>query len=395
MRRTAPTLSPTPAAGGDLRGECKSLVSFLAVTLLCVCTGFSAAFGATRDSLQTGRDIYEAACVNCHGATGEGAPVDRLGFDPPATFPDFTRCDQTSVESDLHWRAIVRDGGRARGFSPIMPAFGDALTARQIATVVSQLRAFCKDDRWPRGELNLPKALLTEKAFPENELVWSHARATRAPAFDEGEIAYERRIGKLAQMELVLPYAFRTTDGGTRVGGMGDVAAALKRVLISRLSPGGDRGQMLALQGELSLPTGSERKGSGAGQSVFGIAANYGALFPGSAFLQAQLGADLPAHSGPGTAYLHVALGRSFAADGGYGRLWTPMIEAVAERDLQSGARTHWDAVPEFQVTLSSRQHVRFNAGYRVPVSDTEGRPRQFLCYVLWDWFDGGLTEGW
>jgi hypothetical protein len=31
----------------------------------------------------------------------------------------------------------------------------------------------------------------------------------------------------------------------------------------------------------------------------------------------------------------------------------------------------------------------------QVPVSNTSGRPVQVLFYVLWDWFDGGLREGW
>jgi len=30
-----------------------------------------------------------------------------------------------------------------------------------------------------------------------------------------------------------------------------------------------------------------------------------------------------------------------------------------------------------------------------VPLNDRSGRNTQFMIYVLWDWFDGGLTEGW
>jgi hypothetical protein len=51
--------------------------------------------------------------------------------------------------------------------------------------------------------------------------------------------------------------------------------------------------------------------------------------------------------------------------------------------------------VPEFQVTLSRRQHVRAALGYDVPLNDTAGRSTQLMMYVLWDWFDGGLLEGW
>jgi hypothetical protein len=35
------------------------------------------------------------------------------------------------------------------------------------------------------------------------------------------------------------------------------------------------------------------------------------------------------------------------------------------------------------------------NIGFRFPVNNTAVRPRQFMFYVLWDWFDGSLLEGW
>ena len=35
------------------------------------------------------------------------------------------------------------------------------------------------------------------------------------------------------------------------------------------------------------------------------------------------------------------------------------------------------------------------NAGLRLPLSDTQRRDTQFVFYLLWDWYDGGFTEGW
>lgn len=61
---------------------------------------------------------------------------------------------------------MIRDGGPSRGFSQIMPSFGEALTPDEIDKVVEYLRTLCRDDSWPRAELNLPRALVTEKAFP-------------------------------------------------------------------------------------------------------------------------------------------------------------------------------------------------------------------------------------
>jgi hypothetical protein len=71
------------------------------------------------------------------------------------------------------------------------------------------------------------------------------------------------------------------------------------------------------------------------------------------------------------------------------------MVEFLADRDLTNGAKTNWDVLPEMQVTISKRQHIRGNLGVRVPAANTQGRPVQILFYLLWDWQDGRLTEGW
>ena len=47
------------------------------------------------------------------------------------------------------------------------------------------------------------------------------------------------------------------------------------------------------------------------------------------------------------------------------------------------------------QITLNKRQHVRVNIGVRTPINNTAGRNTQLLFYALWDWFDGGLRDGW
>ena len=71
------------------------------------------------------------------------------------------------------------------------------------------------------------------------------------------------------------------------------------------------------------------------------------------------------------------------------------MVEFLADRDLETAARTNWDLVPQMQVSLSKRQHVMANFGVRMPANNRTGRSTQLIFYVLWDWFDGGLKEGW
>ena len=149
--------------------------------------------------LTTGKEIFLAGCVGCHGPDGKGMPDTTVGFAKPETFPDFTKCDQTTPELDKDWKAVIRDGGPARGFSPIMPSFSEALTSQQMDLVIGHLRSLCKDRAWPRGELNLPRAIITEKAFPENEVVVTTAINMQGAPGVGSEIAYERRIGAKSQ----------------------------------------------------------------------------------------------------------------------------------------------------------------------------------------------------
>jgi mono/diheme cytochrome c family protein len=341
--------------------------------------------------LTTGAAIYSAGCAACHGPNGEGAPDTTVGFDKPATFPNFTECDSTTPELDVDWRATIRDGGRGRGFSRIMPAFGEELTSSQIDAVIEHLRSLCRASGWPRGELNLPRPLTTEKAFPEDETVITTAvTAHHAPDINY-TIAYEKRYGARTQLEVSIPLASLHDDSGTVARGVGDVGLGVKRVLFARPNA------IVSVQGEMVMPTGNAEKGLGTGVTVFEAFAAYGQLLPSQMFLQAQAGTEQPTSTDtvPRAVFGRIALGKSFRQEQGVGRMWSPMLEFLSDRDLADGARTSVDLMPQFQVTLNRRQHIRVNVGLQVPVSNTAGRSKQVVFYLLWDWFDGGFLEGW
>jgi hypothetical protein len=71
------------------------------------------------------------------------------------------------------------------------------------------------------------------------------------------------------------------------------------------------------------------------------------------------------------------------------------MVEVLGARELAAGEPVHWDVLPQVQVTLSRRQHVRANVGVRIPLNDTEARSTRVVFYLLWDWFDGPFLGGW
>ena len=339
-----------------------------------------------------GERIFKTTCVACHGSDGRGAPQTTAGFERPDTFPDFTRCDQTTPEPNSAWKDVIVHGGPSRGFSQIMPVWGKLLTSEQIDDVIVYLRGFCTNKHWPRGELNLPRALVTEKAFPEDEVVISSAVNARGAPGVTMDIIHEQRFGVKNQIEIDVPLEFQDQNH-TWYGGVGDTTLALKREIFSSLNSG----SILSLQGGVLVPTGSRTRGFGSGTTTFETFAAFDQLFRTNTFLQTQVGADLPRHTdiAPQSIFWRMAVGQSFAANRGLGRLWSPMVEFLADRDLSTGAKTNWDVVPEMQVTISRRQHIRANLGVRTPMTNTTGRPVQLMFYLLWDWGDGKLTEGW
>lgn len=338
-----------------------------------------------------GKAIYESACAACHGLDGRGMPKSTVGLEIP--LPDLTNCASFNKEPDADWFAVIHQGGPARAWSPIMPAFGDALTAEQINQVIEYVRTFCQNKRWPRGDLNIPRALMTEKAFPEGEVVTTTSVNARNGAAVGTVTIYEKRFGPLDQLEIKTPVSFNKRDTGTWTGGIGDVGIGWKRVLIHSLA----KGSIFSAGGEMVLPAGDTRKGLGKGTKLFEPFATYGQLLPYDSHVQFQVGAEFPTDTSKAARamFWRTAVGKTISQDRGFGRAWTPMVEFVADREFETGAKTNWDVIPQFQVTLSRRQHIMANFGVKIPANNTAGRPIQIMFYLLWDYLDGGLREGW
>lgn len=76
---------------------------------------------SAQGALQSGEEVYRAACAACHGDDGTGAPRTTVGFD--TALPDFTDCAFTTSEADY-------------GQSCHMPAIDSA----PMASVLGELR---------------------------------------------------------------------------------------------------------------------------------------------------------------------------------------------------------------------------------------------------------------
>ncbi|WP_445664669.1 c-type cytochrome [Fodinibius sp. AD559] len=337
----------------------------------------------------SGKQLYNKACATCHGANGKGTPKDQLGLQ--AQPADFTKCNFASREPNGDWLAVAHQGGPTRGFSTQMPAFGEALPEKDLQKILNHIRSFCTDDNWPRGELNMPRPLLTEKAYPEDEAVFTTSIDVENEGAVNNEIVYEQRFGARNQVEIVVPFGYRQQPGGNWTGGhLGDMAVGVKRALFHNY----DSGTILSLTGEVIFPTGDTGSGLGKGTTVLEPFASFGQLLPANGFFHAQTGLELPLIREAGDeAFWRAAIGKSFNPNP-WGRTWSPMVEVVGSREFESGTATHWDIVPQMQVTLNTRQHIMLNIGVRIPADDP-ARDSQFMVYILWDWFDGGFFEGW
>ena len=348
-------------------------------------------------SLETGQGIYRAACSSCHGADGRGAPPSLVGFSTP--LPDFTDCDFAAREPDSDWMGVSYDGGPSRGFSEHMPAFKGALTIDQVQLAVNHIRTFCTDDRWPRGELNLPRALITGKAFPEDEAVMTTLIDAEGRGAILNKLVYGQRFGPRSQWEIVVPFGWRETDnvieddGSTRwTSSMGDLAFALKHTVYHSY----EKGSIVSVAGELIVPTGDNELGFGNGTTLFEPFVTWGQVLPADFFLQTQFGLELTAdkEKAENAAFLRGAFGWT-TTTGEFGRAWSPMIELTAGREFATDAEIHYSVVPQIQITLNKRQHIMFNIGVRAPLNYRDTRTTQVVFYILWDWFDGMLFEAW
>jgi len=369
--------------------------------LLATSIGTSLFISPPLRGAQEGASLYEAGCVRCHGSDGRGASSSRIAFDDP--LPDFSDCSFASREPDADWIIVSKAGGPIRGFSEVMPAFGEAFDDEQLQSVIDHIRTFCTSASWPRGELNLPRALFTEKAYPEDEAVWTTTVNAEGPGAVINEFVYEKRFGARSQIEIKVPFGFAESVSPRSAGGdptvepdsdwgavLGDLSIGLKQTLAHN-----DR-SILTVATELTFPTGGVDRGLGADAFRIEPFVAFGQILPGDSFLHFQGGVELSTdrEALDHEAFWRAAFGRTFTS-GELGRAWSPMIEVLGSVDLQDGSRVTWDIVPQMQVTLNTRQHVMLNVGVRLPLTDADQRHTQLLVYLLWDWFDGGLLDGW
>ena len=251
-----------------------------------------------------------------------------VGFDLPLPnghgFPDFTDCPTNTVEPSERLdrrRAPGRTGARPRPAHAGVrrrPVRGPDRARRQ------HLWTFCRDRRWPRGDLNLPRALFTEKAFPENETLFSDRGAPRRRRRPSQEtVIYEQRFGARGTYEVSVPVgAQQAAPGGPWHRGLGDIELTVRQTVHADH----ERGTIVAVGGAVTLPTGKETLGLGNGYTVYEPLLLAGQMLGANGFVQMQAGYEIASSQEKGTneAFLRTAVGLHLGA----GRGVRPRLDA-------------------------------------------------------------------
>src|SRR2546427_247861 len=246
----------------------------------------------------------------------------------------------------------------------VPPAFGEAATPEQIRAVVRYARSLCGETGWPPGELNVPRAFLVEKAYPENEIVVTTGGR-------EQEAIYERRVGKRWQLEGALRMVLDSL--GRPFGG---IAAAAKY----NAWYDAERRALASVGLEATPPLGRADRWEIDPFFAFGWA-------PWDVVLiQGQVVASLDEGEGVSAWAYRVGAGRQI------GRV-VPMLEL--EWAVPVGGDRTLSFYPQCWVRLSRLGHVAASLGAELPAVGPEPRHPRLIAFVLWGYGDAPLFRGW
>jgi mono/diheme cytochrome c family protein len=105
--------------------------------------------GAGPGNAAGGAQSYATYCASCHGANGDGnTPIAQALDPPPVAHSDGSYMNDLS---DDYLFRVVKEGGAAVGKSPMMAAWGGAMSDAQIRNVVAFMRTLADPPYEPTG----------------------------------------------------------------------------------------------------------------------------------------------------------------------------------------------------------------------------------------------------
>jgi len=100
--------------------------------------GLGAANLAHADAKQT----FDFYCAQCHGVAGDGKGINvtkDFATDPR----NFTNKEDMEKRSDDDIRTVIKDGGPSISKSPLMPPWGNTLSAAEVEELLGHIRKLC------------------------------------------------------------------------------------------------------------------------------------------------------------------------------------------------------------------------------------------------------------
>ena len=350
------------------------------ILTLCIAASPLAAGDYVPPGEMDAETVYGFSCASCHGTDGGGLDPDNTlykSFDsPPADFSDALF---NSREPGADWAIVIKYGGARIGLSDEMPAFGEAFSDEQIESLVEHLKTLVDTSRYPPGDLNFVRAVDTIKAFPEDEalLINRYSDGDVSPSSFRSVLYYGRRFGARHQGEVKLAHIDSSGESE-----LDEAEIGWKWAISDNL----EKQSIYAVGLEAAFPIADDD----ASEEIipyFSFAKGLSDAFTFQGTLKTKLPVD---DIDAGEAKLSGIIHWMRAP---WPRSPIPSLEATFTSPLSSG-EDHATLIPQLYFGLSKLGHVAMAVGVELPLTDLDYEYR-IHTFLLWDFADGSLRDGW
>ena len=127
-----PFYAKTTAKRGMMRKIMIKQVVLIATSILLISLAAVSARG------QEAKQLYEATCASCHGASGKGDGPSGQALQPkPADLATVLK-----GKDDAYLAKVITEGGTSVGKSPMMPAYQGVFSDDQIQGLIQYVKGF-------------------------------------------------------------------------------------------------------------------------------------------------------------------------------------------------------------------------------------------------------------
>lgn len=363
------------------------------IPLLCCLTFACYTTTAQATESISAKQIFQNNCSACHGPVGKPDP-DNPMFNQLGILPaNFTDPLFSSREPSKDWFMVVKEGGAAKGFSEIMPAFKEILTDDEIKKVVKYIKTLSGEHSYPSGDMNFILPIRTKKAFPEDEVVWKLRYQDNTNNSGEDQLRnvleIEKRIFKRTQLSIELSH---TIDDGidNGHGNFDQIEPGIKHVVYENQSQQfiASVGALMAIKIEESDDSNEFIPYVAAGKRLSDTLTFQGtarSTLPLDKFSDGNVEVSGVVHWSPSP----------------WPRSLHPGLELVSSFPIDRGTGTgrksfsQLSLIPQTQISLNKRGNILLNLGVEVPLTDTDRYDYRGYLYLIWDFADGSLFDGW